>query len=87
MALLTRGLTQNFSIMSEYVTTMGRIKHSSETGLRPVNQRKMAKAIRRAIGLGLHPSVHKYPEILRMNGYGFGVKSYTSSKGSSSPYS
>jgi len=56
---------QNFSMISEFVTTMGRIKHSQETGLRPVNQRKMAKAIRRAIGMGLHPSVHKHPEILR----------------------
>jgi len=43
---------------------MGRIKHSEETGLRPVNQRKIAKAIRRAIGLGLHPSVHRHPMIL-----------------------
>lgn len=55
---------QNFSIMSEYMTEIGRIKHSSETGLRPVNQRKIAKAIRRAIGIGLMPSVHKHPEIL-----------------------
>ena len=50
-------LLQNFSIMSEYVTEMGKIKHSRETGLRPRNQRKMAKAVRRAIGLGLIPSV------------------------------
>ena len=46
------------------MTPMGRIKHSRETGLRPVNQRKMARAIRRAIGLGIHPSVHAHPEIL-----------------------
>jgi small subunit ribosomal protein S18 len=52
--------------MSEYMTEMGRIRHSSETGLRPVNQRKIAKAIRRAIGLGLMPSVHRHPEILIM---------------------
>jgi hypothetical protein len=32
-------ILQNFSIMSEYMTPMGRIKHSNETGLRPVNQR------------------------------------------------
>jgi len=55
---------KNFSIMSEYITPMGRIKHRVQTGLRPVNQRKIAKAIRRAIGLGLMPSVHKHPEIL-----------------------
>ncbi|KAL8298682.1 hypothetical protein RB597_007343 [Gaeumannomyces tritici] len=54
----------NFSVISEYITPMGRIKHRDETGLRPVNHRKMAKAIRRAIGLGLHPSVHRHPEII-----------------------
>ncbi|KAF2773754.1 ribosomal protein S18 [Teratosphaeria nubilosa] len=56
---------KNFSVMSEYVTEMGRIRHSSETGLRPVNQRKMAKAIRRAIGMGLIPSVYHHPELIR----------------------
>lgn len=53
-------------MMSEYMSDMGRIKHSNETGLRPVNQRKMAKAIRRAIGTGLMPGVHRHPEILRI---------------------
>jgi small subunit ribosomal protein S18 len=52
-------------MMSEYMTEMGRIKHSSETGLRPKNQRKIAKAIRRAIGLGLMPSVHRHPLVLK----------------------
>jgi small subunit ribosomal protein S18 len=33
--------------------------------LRPKNQRKIAKAIRRAIGLGLMPSVHRHPLVLR----------------------
>ncbi|TVY16129.1 Mitochondrial 37S ribosomal protein rsm18 [Lachnellula arida] len=56
---------RNFSIMSEYMTDMGRIKHSKETGLRPVNQRRIARAIRRSIGIGLMPSVHKHPEILQ----------------------
>jgi small subunit ribosomal protein S18 len=51
--------------MSEYMTDMGRIKHSKETGLRPVNQRRIAKAIRRSVGIGLMPSVHKHPEILQ----------------------
>ncbi|RYP38699.1 hypothetical protein DL767_002439 [Monosporascus sp. MG133] len=55
---------RNFSVISEFMTPHGRIKRSADTGLRPVNQRKMAKAIRRAIGLGLHPSVHHHPEIL-----------------------
>lgn len=57
-------ILQNYSIMTEYMTTMGRIKHSNETGLRAVNQRRIAKAIRRAIGMGLMPSVHKHPEVL-----------------------
>lgn len=56
---------QNYTLMSEYMTEMGRIKHSSQTGLRPVNQRKIAKAIRRAIGLGLMPSVHRHPLVLK----------------------
>ncbi|KAF2200471.1 ribosomal protein S18, partial [Delitschia confertaspora ATCC 74209] len=56
---------KNFTMMSEYMTEMGRIKHSSVSGLRPVNQRKMAKALRRAIGLGLMPSVHRHPLALK----------------------
>ena len=52
--------------MTEYMTTMGRIKHSRETGLRAVNQRRISKAIRRAIGMGLMPSVHKHPEMLEV---------------------
>jgi small subunit ribosomal protein S18 len=51
-------------MMTEYMTHMGRIKHRNVTGLRAVNQRKLGKAIRRAIGLGLMPSVHGHPEIL-----------------------
>lgn len=43
---------------------MGRIKHSRDTGLGNVNQRRMAKAVRRSIGMGLMPSVHKHPEML-----------------------
>lgn len=56
---------KNFTIMSEYMTETGRIKHSRDTGLRPKNQRKIAKAIRRAIGLGLMPSVHRHPLVLK----------------------
>jgi len=56
---------RNFSIMSEYMTPMGRIKHSNETGLRPVNQRRIARAIRRSIGMGMMASVHRHPEILQ----------------------
>ena len=55
-------------MMSEFMTRMGRIRHSKETGLRPVNQRKVAKAIRRAVGMGFLPSVHVHPEMLRRDG-------------------
>ncbi|KAI1103145.1 ribosomal protein S18 [Jackrogersella minutella] len=55
---------RNFSVISEFMTPHGRIKRAIDTGLRPPNQRKLAKAIRRAIGLGIHPSVHRHPEIL-----------------------
>ncbi|KAH7060403.1 ribosomal protein S18 [Macrophomina phaseolina] len=56
---------KNFSIISEYMTEMGRIKHSKVTGLRPRNHRKLAKAIRRAIGIGIMPSVHVHPELIK----------------------
>ena len=59
-----RSVVQNFCMMSEYMTPMGRIKHRRDTGLRAVNQRKIAKAIRRAVGMGLLPSVHEHPEVL-----------------------
>lgn len=61
---LTMGGQQNFALISENMTAFGRIKKGRLNGLRPVNQRKMAKAIRRAVGLGIHPSVHLHPEIL-----------------------
>ncbi|KAI5293895.1 hypothetical protein KEM55_006865 [Ascosphaera atra] len=57
-------LYKNYSVMSQYVTDMGRIKHSADTGLRPVNQRKIAKAVRRAIGLGLMPSSYRHPMLI-----------------------
>ncbi|KAF9881978.1 37s ribosomal protein [Colletotrichum karsti] len=56
---------RNFSIISEFMTPFGHIKHAKETGLRAVNHRKISKAIRRAIGMGIHPSVHHHPELLR----------------------
>ncbi|KAL9943246.1 hypothetical protein D7B24_009607 [Verticillium nonalfalfae] len=55
---------KNFSMISEYTTSFGQIKNSRDTGLRPRNQRRMAKAIRRVIGMGIHPSVHFHPEII-----------------------
>ncbi|KAI9751783.1 MAG: hypothetical protein M1815_000913 [Lichina confinis] len=55
---------KNFAMMAEFTSTMGRIKHSQSTGLRPVNQRRIAKAIRRAVGIGLMPRVYHHPELL-----------------------
>lgn len=57
---------QNFTIISDFTTSMGHIQHSKMTGLRPVNQRKVAKAVRRVMGMGIHPSVHRHPELLQM---------------------
>lgn len=54
---------KNFAMMGEFVTEMGRIKGRRITGLRLVNQRKLAKGVRRSIGLGLVPSVHQHPEL------------------------
>jgi small subunit ribosomal protein S18 len=51
--------------MSEYMSPTGRIRPSRDTGLRPANHRKIAKAIRRSIGLGLMPSIHRHPELLQ----------------------
>lgn len=65
LAIDPLSLYKNFSVMSDFVSDMGRIRPASETGLRPVNQRKVAKAVRRAQALGLMPSVHKHPEVLR----------------------
>lgn len=54
---------KNFALMSEFITDLGRIRHSRETGLRAVNQRRMARAVRRAVGIGIMPSVHIHPEL------------------------
>ncbi|KAI9889999.1 MAG: hypothetical protein M1814_004617 [Vezdaea aestivalis] len=55
---------KNFALLGEFMTDGGAILGRRETGLRPVNQRKVAKAIRRAIGLGLLPSGYRHPEII-----------------------
>ena len=57
---------KNVSILGSFVTSMGRLMPRSQTGLRAVNQRKISKAVRRAVGMGLMPSVHKHPEILEV---------------------
>ncbi|KAJ6260568.1 37S ribosomal protein rsm18 [Drechslerella dactyloides] len=55
---------KNFNLLKDFMTSAGRIKHRSVTGLSNANQRKMAKAIRRAIGIGFLPSVHYHPSAL-----------------------
>ncbi|KAI0677133.1 hypothetical protein C8Q78DRAFT_68746 [Trametes maxima] len=46
---------QNSRIMSQYVTTMGKIKGRAETNLTWKNQRRVGKAIRRAKMMGIIP--------------------------------
>ncbi|EWC46533.1 hypothetical protein DRE_04256 [Drechslerella stenobrocha 248] len=55
---------KNFNLLKDFMTTAGRIKHRSVTGLSNTNQRKVSKAIRRAVGIGLLPSVHRHPFVL-----------------------
>ena len=62
-------LYRNFALLNQFTSETGRVLHRNFTGLRGVNQRRLARAVRRAVGLGLLPSVHAHPEVLRaMNG-------------------
>ncbi|KAH7149253.1 ribosomal protein S18 [Dactylonectria estremocensis] len=56
---------KNFSLIEFFTTPSAMIKHSKGTRLRPVNQRKIAKMVRRAQGMGLYPTIHDHPELLR----------------------
>ncbi|KAK0387388.1 hypothetical protein NLU13_5700 [Sarocladium strictum] len=58
-------LYKNFSLVRHFTSSAGQILHSRETKLRPVNQRKIAKMIRRVQGMGLYPSIHAHPEMIR----------------------
>ncbi|QUC15882.1 uncharacterized protein UV8b_00123 [Ustilaginoidea virens] len=58
---------KNFSLVQEFTTSSGQIIHSSGTSLRPVNQRKIAKMIRRVQGMGIYPTIHDHPEMIREN--------------------
>lgn len=55
---------KNVGIMTEYRSPAGRIFSRKETGLSAVNQRKVSKAIRRAVGMAWLPGVHHHPEVL-----------------------
>lgn len=48
------------SLLSDFLTDMGRIKTREQTGLGARSQRKLAKAVRRARALGILPSTSKY---------------------------
>ncbi|CAG8503210.1 3399_t:CDS:2 [Paraglomus occultum] len=50
---------KNFTMLSAFVSDMGKILPRSRTGLTMKNQRKVALAIRRARSLGLIPSTHR----------------------------
>lgn len=52
-------------MISEFTLSSGQIKNARSTCLRPVNQRKIAKMVRRAQGMGLYPTIHRHPELLR----------------------
>ncbi|RSL87923.1 hypothetical protein CEP51_001962 [Fusarium floridanum] len=56
---------KNFSLIEHFTSPSGMINHSNLTRLRPVNQRKVAKMVRRVQGMGIYPSVHAHPEMLR----------------------
>jgi ribosomal protein S18 len=50
---------KNTAILSRYVSAMGRILPRSETGLTRKNQRRLAKAIKRARAMGLMPYTYR----------------------------
>ncbi|UNI20844.1 hypothetical protein JDV02_006893 [Purpureocillium takamizusanense] len=56
---------KNFSLVQEFTSSSGQITHSGKTCLRPVNQRKIAKMIRRVQGMGIYPTIHDHPEMIR----------------------
>ena len=56
---------KNFSLVQEFTSSSGQIVHSAGTSLRPVNQRKIAKMIRRVQGMGIYPTIHDHPEMLK----------------------
>ncbi|RCI07686.1 hypothetical protein L249_5731 [Ophiocordyceps polyrhachis-furcata BCC 54312] len=60
---------KNFSLIQDFTSSSGQIQHPSVTGLRPVNQRKVAKMIRRVQGMGIYPTIHDHPELLRSRFY------------------
>ena len=68
---LTDTLWQNYALIQEFTNSAGQIKPSMTTRLRPVNQRKIAKMVRRAQGLGLYSTIHAHPELIRSDFFPF----------------
>lgn len=58
-------MEQNFALIEHFTSPSAMIKHSKYTRLRPVNQRKVAKMVRRVQGMGIYPTVHSHPEMIR----------------------
>ncbi|TID22157.1 hypothetical protein E2P81_ATG11266 [Venturia nashicola] len=54
---------KNLPLLDQFTSETGRIRAGKETGLRLRNQRRVARAVRRAIGIGLMPSVYRHPEL------------------------
>lgn len=67
---------QNFALIKAFTSSSGQILHSQHTKLRPVNQRRIAKMVRRAQGMGIYPSVHAHPEMLRDEFFSSGRSDY-----------
>lgn len=69
LAIRPLDMYKNFSLVQEFTTSSGQILHSAATRLRPVNQRKVAKMVRRVQGMGLYPTIHDHPEMMREHFY------------------
>ncbi|KAG6104509.1 hypothetical protein E4U31_001925 [Claviceps sp. LM219 group G6] len=67
LQIRAKDMYKNYALLQEFTNAAGQILPSSATGLRPVNQRKIAKMVRRAQGMGIYPTVHEHPELIRYN--------------------
>ncbi|ORY84331.1 ribosomal protein S18 [Protomyces lactucae-debilis] len=54
---------KSFNLLSEYISTLGRIKPREATGLSAKNQRKLGKAVRRARALGILSTTAQDPSL------------------------
>lgn len=56
-------IIKNWSLLSNFVSSMGRILPASRTGCSAKNQRRLGKAIRRARALGFMPIWSRHPRL------------------------